>query len=100
MSNRRVKSLEVDDDDYDDYDDDDYQEESTENDQLSPEDQEQMRQGVIKVRQALGPSVPATDKDIEEALWHYYYDVSKSVSYLKSVSQPFHHINCPPPSLY
>lgn len=24
-----------------------------------------------------------TDKQIQEALWHYYYDVDKSVSYLK-----------------
>lgn len=24
-----------------------------------------------------------TDKQIQEALWHYYYDVDKSISYLR-----------------
>jgi elongation factor 1 alpha-like protein len=43
-----------------------------------------MRQGTIKVREALGPAFPSTDSEIQEALWHYYYDVGKSVSYLKS----------------
>lgn len=42
-----------------------------------------MREGTIKVRQTLGGDVPAiTDKEIQEALWHYYYDVEKSVTYL------------------
>jgi len=90
MSNRRVKSLALDDDDYDDYDDyDAYDEEGDQNtagDELSAEDKDQMRQGTAKVRQALGPKVPVTDNDIQEALWHYYYDVGKSVTYLKSMS--------------
>lgn len=30
----------------------------------------------------------ASDKEIEEALWHYYWDVSKSVSYLKNSRTP------------
>lgn len=79
----------LDDDDYDDYDDyDAYDEEGDPNaagDELSAEDKEQMRQGTVKVRQALGPNFAVTDNDIQEALWHYYYDVSKSVSYLKSM---------------
>lgn len=85
MSNRRVKSLALDEDDYDDYDeyDDDYQEGG--DDELSPEDREQMRQGTIKVREALGPAFPVSDKDVQEALWHYYYDIGKSVAYLKSM---------------
>jgi elongation factor 1 alpha-like protein len=83
MSNRRVKSLaqEEDYDDFDDYDDD-Y--EGGGEDELAPEDKEQMHQGTIKVRASLGPSFNATDTEIQEALWHYYYDVPKSVSYLKS----------------
>ncbi len=85
MSNRRVKNL-AREDEYDDYDDYDDEPEVTSNgnDELSPEDKESMREGIIKVRAALGPTFPATDKEIEEALWHYYYDVSKSVTYLKS----------------
>ena len=66
--------------DYDDYDD--Y--EDGNNDELSPEDKEQMRQGTIKVRASLGPSDTVTDKAIQDALWNYYYDVAKSVAYLKS----------------
>ena len=42
-----------------------------------------MRVGTISVREALGGDVPGiTDKDIQEALWHYFYDVEKSVNYL------------------
>jgi elongation factor 1 alpha-like protein len=85
MSNRRVKSLAYDDDDLDDgYDDDNYDE--GEANELSPEDKEQMRQGTIKVRSALGSELPATDAEIQEALWNYYYDVAKSVAYIKSES--------------
>ena len=45
---------------------------------------EQLRQGTVKVKEALGPSYAVSDEKIEEALWHYYYDVAKTVSYLKS----------------
>lgn len=46
---------------------------------------EQMRQGTIKVREALGAEYSnISNKQIEEALWNYYYDVGKSVTYLKS----------------
>ena|SRR5690349_17687416 len=42
-----------------------------------------MRLGTIAVRDALGGDVPSvTDQEIQEALWHYYYDVEKSVNYL------------------
>lgn len=43
-----------------------------------------MHEGKAQVKKALGSSYSVSDKEIEEALWHYYYDVSKSVSYLKS----------------
>ncbi|KAJ9614368.1 hypothetical protein H2200_002504 [Cladophialophora chaetospira] len=85
MSNRRVKSF-AHEEDYDDYDD--YDDEPNADNELSPEDEEQMRQGTIKVRAALGSAFPTTDKEIQEALWHYYYDVPKSVTYLKS-KRPF-----------
>lgn len=47
---------------------------------------EQMRVGTIKVREALGTSVNVTDVQIQEALWHYYYDIGKSATYLKSTA--------------
>lgn len=41
------------------------------------------------MRDALGNDVPGiTDKDIQEALWHYYYDLDKSVNYLLQKSMP------------
>lgn len=84
MSTRRVKAIDYDDDDIetDDYDcEDDDQDVGQE--ELTDHDKEQMRIGTAKVREALGPTT-ASDKDIEEALWHYYYDVAQTVSYLKS----------------
>ena len=68
-----------DDDVYDDYEEDDY------DDGLTSEDKEQLRLGLIRVRESLGDSVPATDEEIQEALWHYYYDVAKSVAFVKSM---------------
>lgn len=41
-----------------------------------------MREGVFEVRAVLGPSVVVSDKDIEDSLWHYYYDTDKTVNYL------------------
>ncbi|KAJ2990424.1 hypothetical protein NUW58_g2957 [Xylaria curta] len=45
----------------------------------------QMTAGTAQVRTALGSdSSKVTTQQIEEALWHYYYDVDKSVAYLAS----------------
>ncbi|KIW22156.1 translation elongation factor Tu [Cladophialophora immunda] len=89
MSNRRVKSLALDEDDYDDYEDyeGDYGDDGGDN-ELSAEDKEQMQQGTNNVRAALGSAFPVTDNEIQEALWHYYYDVGKSVAYLKNKQKP------------
>lgn len=83
MSNRRVKSLATEDDgfDYDDYDDE--EEQYAEEEELSPEDQEQLRLGTIEVRKSLGPGYTVTDKEIQDGLWNYYYDVAKTVALIK-----------------
>ena len=50
-----------------------------------------MRIGTLAVRAALPPAAAhITDKEIQESLWHYYYDVEKSVAYLvsKHVAKP------------
>jgi hypothetical protein len=48
-----------------------------------------MRLGTIKVREALPANASnITDSQIQEALWHYYYDVGKSVSYLVNTYAP------------
>ncbi|KAI0155296.1 P-loop containing nucleoside triphosphate hydrolase protein [Xylariaceae sp. FL1272] len=54
-----------------------------EEDELSPEDRAQMAAGTSQVRTQLGDqSSKISTQQIEEALWHYYYDVEKSVAYL------------------
>jgi len=64
---------------------DDYDGYSEEDNELSPEDQVLMKQGTVEVRAALGiESSKITTAQIEEALWHYYYDIDKSVAYLIS----------------
>jgi hypothetical protein len=83
MSRNRIKAVSYEDDDYYDEEDEQYEEE------ISAEDREKMRVGVIEVRQLLElqvPPVPATEQEIAEALWNYYYDVDTSVEYLKSKS--------------
>lgn len=67
-------------DDDDLYDGDDYDGEAEE---LSPDDKAAMEQGTADVKVALGSdAIKVTAKQIQEALWHYYYDVNKSVAYL------------------
>ena len=34
------------------------------------------------MRDVLGLEVPITDREIEDSLWHYYYDIDKTVHYL------------------
>lgn len=46
-------------------------------------DTAQMDAGIAQVRAALGTeSSKVTTQQIQEALWHYYYDIDKSVTYL------------------
>ncbi|KAF9775575.1 hypothetical protein IL306_006316 [Fusarium sp. DS 682] len=63
------------------FDGDDYEED--EGDELSPEDRQAMDDGTAEVRRVLGTEAnKVTKAQIEEALWHYYYDIDKSVTYL------------------
>lgn len=62
-------------------------------DELSPEDQVAMATGSAEVRKALGKDAfKVTNTQIQDALWHYYYDVDKSVAYLNRT-----YIAPPPP---
>lgn len=84
MSNRRVKSLDYDDDDLD-YD---YDEPNEDQEELSNEDKEQLRLGTIEVRRVLGSVYQSlSTTEIEDALWNYYYDVDKTVAYLKGLCE-------------
>ncbi len=58
---------------------------SEEENELSPEDRAQLKQGTADVQAALGiEASKVTAAQIEEALWHYYYDLDKTVTYLTS----------------
>ncbi|KAF2196590.1 hypothetical protein GQ43DRAFT_498411 [Delitschia confertaspora ATCC 74209] len=84
-SHHRAKNVAYDDDDV--YSDEDYVEQE-EDAHMTEEDKEQMRLGTIQVKEALGSTVTVSDKEIEESLWHYYYDVDKAVVYLKNKHTP------------
>ncbi|PYH91419.1 translation elongation factor EF-1 subunit [Aspergillus ellipticus CBS 707.79] len=75
MSRHRVKAVSYDDEDYDyGYDSPD------------PEEQEFLQQCTTEVLTQLragDPPVTATRDEVQEALWHYYNDVEKSVNYLR-----------------
>lgn len=80
LTMQRTRNVGYDDDDL--YDDDYYEEEE---EVMSADDKEQMRISTVSVREALGEAgANISDAQIQEALWHYYYDVGKSVSFLKN----------------
>ncbi|PNS15003.1 HBS1-like protein [Sphaceloma murrayae] len=88
---RRVKNVDYDDaDDYDDYDDDVQEVDGPTggDDELTEEDREQLRIGTAKVRSIIQESSHISNRTIEDALWHYYYDIEKTVVYLKNEHQP------------
>ena len=81
-----MKALDYDDDDY--YDDDGYE-------SPDPEEQEFLQQCTAQVLQQLRagqPSVTVSKEEAQEALWHYYNDVEKSVNYLRGTSVGDHRI--------
>ncbi|KAK3342880.1 P-loop containing nucleoside triphosphate hydrolase protein [Neurospora tetraspora] len=56
-----------------------------EEEELSPEDQVRMREGTAQVLEALGVEAhKVTKAQIEESLWHYFWDVDKTITYLIS----------------
>ncbi|KAJ0426500.1 hypothetical protein BJY00DRAFT_307343 [Aspergillus carlsbadensis] len=78
MSRHRVKAVSYDDDDYDEYNDG--------YDSQDPEEKEFLEECTREVLSQLAagtPSVSATRDEVQEALWHYYNDVERSVNYLR-----------------
>lgn len=84
---RLVKNLDLA-DELDDYDGgEDYVVAGGDEEEMTADDKAQMREGSLKVRQVLEQEIPTiSDKDIEDSLWHYYYDVEKSITYLRSMT--------------
>lgn len=86
MSKHRIKSITFEDADESDEDQSYSQTDYIEEDEVSAEDQEKLRAGTAQVRTALGPDLAfIPNKEIQDTLWHYYYDVSRSANYLKSM---------------
>ena len=87
---QRVKNVGYDDDDLYDEQDDDYDQDDGAT--YTAEDKEHFATLTPVIRAELEEvGVQASDKAIEDALWHYYWDVGKSVSYLKSNGTPKSH---------
>ena len=97
---KRVKNLDLDEDEYDEYDEEEYGEEGhvqgddVVDDGMTPEDREQMQIGTAKVRSTLGESFEVSDQQIQEALWYYYFDTDKTVVYLKSTLPSVVNVTC------
>lgn len=80
--NLRAKNIDYDDDDM--YSDDEVYSDEDAGAVMTEEDKEQLAIGTVKVRQELDSTYKVSDAQIQDALWNYYYDIGKSVTYLKS----------------
>lgn len=81
---QRVKNIDYDEDDL--YDDDD---EEVEEEGYTDEDRDNFATLTPVVRAELDEAgLQASDREIQDALWHYYWDVGKSVAYLKNARTP------------
>ncbi|KAK9368456.1 hypothetical protein V1509DRAFT_622964 [Lipomyces kononenkoae] len=70
---------------YSGFDEDDFYDEDEDRDQdevLSPEDHKQMEDAVTQVKNILRGTT-ATDAQIRDAVWNYYFDVDQSVKFLR-----------------
>lgn len=82
----RVKKIEYDDDDYYSDEGEDYAEEEQ---GYTAEDRQNFATYTPVVQAGLEEAgLQASDREIEDALWHYYWDVGKSVAYLKNTRTP------------
>ena len=83
---QRVKKIDYDEDDIYSDEEDNYAEEDQ---GYTAEDRENFTTLTPVVRAELDEAgLQASDREIEEALWHYYWDVGKSVAYLKNTRTP------------
>jgi elongation factor 1 alpha-like protein len=81
----RVKRIEYNDDDVYSEEEDDAADEQG----YTDEDRSNLANLTPVVRAELQEAgLQASDREIEDALWHYYWDVGKSVAYLKNTRTP------------
>ena len=83
---QRVKNIEYDEDDVYGDEEEDYVEEEQ---GYTAEDRDNFTTLTPVVRAELVEAgLQASDREIQDALWHYYWDVGKSVAYLKNTRTP------------
>ena len=83
---QRVKNIEYDAEDLCSDEDNDYAEQEQ---RYTAEDRNNFATLTPVVRVELDEAgLQASDREIEEALWHYYWDVGKSVAYLRNTRTP------------
>lgn len=83
----RVKRVEYDDEDL--YSEEEEEEEQAAEAEYTDEDRSNFDTLTPVVRAELQEAgLQASDREIEDALWHYYWDVGKSVAYLKNTRTP------------
>lgn len=88
---QRVKNVSYDEDELYSDEEQDYTANDNETNQesYSSEDLQNFAELTPVVRAELAEAgLQASDREIEDALWHYYWDVGKSVAYLKNVRTP------------
>ncbi|KAI4281658.1 MAG: hypothetical protein L6R38_003529 [Xanthoria sp. 2 TBL-2021] len=76
------------DDELDDFDGADFDDDYDGSEELTADDKARLQNGVRQVKTILGPSINVSEKSIEDSLWHYYYDVDKTVNYLLQQQAP------------
>jgi elongation factor 1 alpha-like protein len=64
--------------------------------EMSPEDRESMRRATVDVKAAIKDDFIATDEEIQESLWYYYFDVDKTVNYLRGMYISYTRTICSP----
>lgn len=87
---QRVKNIDYTADDlYSDDDSEQYADDDSAQQPHTTEDRENFTTLTPVVRAELEEAgLQASDREIEDALWHYYWDVGKSVAYLKNARPP------------
>ena len=82
----RVKNVQYSADDlYPSDEDEDLHDDAQQQDSYTAKDRQNFAGLTPVVRAELEEAaLSATDREIEDALWHYYWDVAKSVAYLKN----------------
>ncbi|CAG8730886.1 17318_t:CDS:2, partial [Racocetra persica] len=75
---RKLKVEEIFEEEYG-YEDNEY---GAENFEMTLKQKTQMEEGKIKVKSVIGQLEGVTDKDIEDTLWHYFFDTEQTINWL------------------